>query len=221
MGRGGARVNSGPPPDPNALRRDRREDKAGWTLLPAAGRQGDVPEWPLGAHIGLATKLELLETEREMLGVQIDAGVAPRGAVAKVAKLDQAVAELRARVEAATAMEVGLWATLWATPQAVAWEQLRWTREVALYVRWQVQAELGDLDAGKEARQWSDRLGLNPTALLRNRWKIVDQATPAPATPRAARARSSSKARLEVVQGGKSGATSTRHKGTADDGGLA
>ncbi len=47
MPRGGARVVSGPPPDPNALRRDRPGDAATWTTLPAEGRAGDPPEWPL------------------------------------------------------------------------------------------------------------------------------------------------------------------------------
>jgi hypothetical protein len=47
MPKGGARVVSGPPPDPNALRRDRPSDQAGWTSLPAEGRVGDPPVWPL------------------------------------------------------------------------------------------------------------------------------------------------------------------------------
>ena len=47
MPRGGARTVSGPPPDPNALRRDRPSDAAGWVVLPAEGRTGDPPEWPL------------------------------------------------------------------------------------------------------------------------------------------------------------------------------
>lgn len=47
MPSGGARTVSGPPPDPNALRRDRPGDKAGWTTLPIEGRAGDPPEWPL------------------------------------------------------------------------------------------------------------------------------------------------------------------------------
>jgi hypothetical protein len=47
MAQGGARARSGPPPDPNALRRDRPSDLAGWTTLPAEGRLGDPPEWPL------------------------------------------------------------------------------------------------------------------------------------------------------------------------------
>jgi hypothetical protein len=47
MPSGGARVHSGPPPDPNALRRDRPGDKAGWTTLPVEGRPGKAPVWPL------------------------------------------------------------------------------------------------------------------------------------------------------------------------------
>lgn len=46
MTSGGARTRSGPPPDPNALRRDRKTDGE-WTVLPAEGRKGDPPNWPL------------------------------------------------------------------------------------------------------------------------------------------------------------------------------
>lgn len=44
--KGGPRANSGPPPDPDAIRRDRASDKAGWVNLPP-GREGAAPEWPL------------------------------------------------------------------------------------------------------------------------------------------------------------------------------
>lgn len=47
MPRGGARVVSGPAPDPNALRRNRPSDQSSWTMLPAEGRQGQPPFWPL------------------------------------------------------------------------------------------------------------------------------------------------------------------------------
>lgn len=47
MASGGARARSGPPPDPTALRRDRKDDQAGWTTLPNEGRTGRVPAWPL------------------------------------------------------------------------------------------------------------------------------------------------------------------------------
>jgi hypothetical protein len=43
---GGPRVGSGRPPDPNALRRDRKDD-ASWTRIPAAGREAPPPDWPL------------------------------------------------------------------------------------------------------------------------------------------------------------------------------
>ena len=46
MPSGGARARSGPAPDPNALRRDRKDDAA-WVVLPAEGYDGPVPEFPL------------------------------------------------------------------------------------------------------------------------------------------------------------------------------
>ncbi|MDG9705555.1 hypothetical protein [Streptomyces sp. DH37] len=45
MPRGGARVVSGPPPDPNSLKQMALKD--GWSTLPAEGRTGPAPEWPL------------------------------------------------------------------------------------------------------------------------------------------------------------------------------
>lgn len=47
MPSGGARARSGPAPDPNALRRDRKSDQAGWKTLPNEGRRGRTPAWPL------------------------------------------------------------------------------------------------------------------------------------------------------------------------------
>ena len=57
MAKGGARARSGPAPDPNALRRER--DAGEWTMLPAEGRAGDPPEWPLA---------ELSSREAELWG---------------------------------------------------------------------------------------------------------------------------------------------------------
>jgi hypothetical protein len=45
MSSGGARPRSGPPPDPNALRRER--DAGEWVDLPSEGRDDVPPEWPL------------------------------------------------------------------------------------------------------------------------------------------------------------------------------
>lgn len=45
MAKGGARARSGPAPDPEALRRER--DARDWVVLPAEGRKGSPPRWPL------------------------------------------------------------------------------------------------------------------------------------------------------------------------------
>jgi hypothetical protein len=47
MPRGGARAVSGPPPDPNSLRSAKAAERGGWKTLPAEGRTGELPEWPL------------------------------------------------------------------------------------------------------------------------------------------------------------------------------
>lgn len=47
MARGGARNRSGPTPDPNSGRSDRRGYKV--TALPAQGYDGPVPPWPLSS----------------------------------------------------------------------------------------------------------------------------------------------------------------------------
>lgn len=44
---GGARFRSGPPPDPNALRRMRADDAETWETLPARALPGRAPAWPL------------------------------------------------------------------------------------------------------------------------------------------------------------------------------
>ena len=56
MSSGGARARSGPPPDPMALRRQRPGD-AEWTTLPAEGRAGDPPMWPLAGESEREVKL--------------------------------------------------------------------------------------------------------------------------------------------------------------------
>jgi len=60
MPSGGARSRSGPPRTRDAIRHGRSGD-SGWTHLPAAGRDGPLPEWPLGRSV----KLEREIWERE------------------------------------------------------------------------------------------------------------------------------------------------------------
>lgn len=62
MPSGGARGRSGPPPDPSALRRDR--DAGGWTVLPAAGRDGEPPKWPLSRPLKRELQLWAAEWAR-------------------------------------------------------------------------------------------------------------------------------------------------------------
>lgn len=119
----------GPAPSRNPRRRNARPE---WRRLPAAGRSGDPPAWP----IGRPTKTAL-----------------------------------------------ALWAQLWATPQAVAWEADGWVRTVARYTKLVLASERpkapGQLLA--EVRQLEDRLGLNPMALRRLMWEI--EASPTETVP--------------------------------------
>jgi hypothetical protein len=74
-----------------------------------------------------------------------------------------------------TPTQADLWAQLWRTPMAVAWERYEWTRVVARYVRLLLRAEQSGAPASllAEVRQLEDRLGLSPMALLRLRWEIT------------------------------------------------
>lgn len=67
-----------------------------------------------------------------------------------------------------------VWAELWATPQAAAWERLGWVRVVARYAKVLLDCE-SSLSVGLlgEVRQLEDRLGLTPMAMLRLRWEVA------------------------------------------------
>lgn len=141
----------GPAPDPNALRRDRPSDKDGWTSLPSEGRIGPAPVWPLRTWLESTAHL-LNQDELSSSDKKIPLG---RDAI----RADEREAEI--------------WAELWTTPQAVVWERKKAVHDVALYTRFMWAAESGDMKAAAEARQWNDRLGLNPKAMLSLRWKIA------------------------------------------------
>jgi hypothetical protein len=74
-----------------------------------------------------------------------------------------------------TAAEREAWAQLWATPQAVAWEQLGWVRTVGRYCRVMVEAEKRDATAAllAQAVALEDRLGLTPKAMRLLLWQIA------------------------------------------------
>lgn len=113
-----------PVPPKHPSERRRRNATVPMTQLPAAGRPGDPPPWPLPK-----------QTPREKV----------------------------------------LWARLWATPAAAAWERLGWGDEVARYVRTLTRAELPDASASllSVTLQMADRLGLNNLSMLRLRWEVA------------------------------------------------
>ncbi|SBT64234.1 hypothetical protein GA0070622_1204 [Micromonospora sediminicola] len=172
----------GPPPKPAGQRR-RRNATVATTRLPAEGRGGRrAPNWPLVPDVVMAARRDLLaaavadleEDLAELEGTRKEASVRRR-----LETTQEKLAIIKAQMKAQRALEADLWRDLWRLPQAVAWERLRWTRDVAQYVRHKVLAELGDLAAAKEARQWSDRLGLSPMAMLRLRWEVTVDETAA------------------------------------------
>lgn len=172
----------GPPPKhPSTLSRQRDARSKGFRTLSAEGRQGSVPNWPLLPDVEATAILE--HNRDRVAALQQELAAADDGRTRgrlrrELDKLEVAVALADIRMEQATDMEKALWVDLWSSPQAVLWEESHSEREVAQYVRWKVRAEQGDLKSGAEARQLSDRLGLNPLALLRLRAEIerVDEA---------------------------------------------
>lgn len=196
----------GPPPNPN---RRRRNATIAMTKLPAGGRQGDPPAWPLPPDVKSEAKLRMLNEQIDAASLEAQGeGREAKAAERKLLRLRESVEMLTALMEAAEEQETALWRELWSTPQAVAWERLRWTREVGQYVRWKVRAEQGDLDAAKEARQLGDRLGLTPLSLLRLRWEITEDEVAEQRQTRSTSSAGSTSARrrgLKAVDGGATG----------------
>lgn len=185
----GGLIMPGPAPKPEHLRR-RRNATVPMTHLPAEGRQGPVPEWPLRDDITASVKLDMARDRAEAIVIELDEcddGRTRRRLQREHDTVTQQATVLERTIEAQREMELQLWKELWSTPQAVVWDKLAFNREVAQYVRWKVLGELGDLNAAKEARAWSDRLGLHPLAMLRMRMEIdAPDESAAPVAPRPA-----------------------------------
>lgn len=146
------------------------------TTLPVAGRASKrAPTWPLEPDVYWATEKRLADVRIRELRREISTCTDgrtrrkfARDLEAATHRRELAAAQLRQQAK----NERRVWAELWKTPQAAMWEKFGWSREVALYVRFQLQAEAGNLDAAKEARQRSDRLGLNPKAMASLKWEF-------------------------------------------------
>lgn len=195
----------GPPPKPDAQRR-RTNATIALTRLPAEGRTKRAPNWPLIPDVVLTAKRDLAQWKAEEAEYKLREAQEmgnPTGALeARLDRCKEQLLILERQLKEQRRLEADLWKQLWSTPQSVQWERLGWTRDVAQYVRHKVMGELGDLDSAKEARQWSDRLGLTPLAMLRLRWEVAadevgTRREAAKATPPA-----SARARLRVVDPG-------------------
>ena len=180
----------GPPPK-NPAQRARRNATFAMTTLPMEGRKGRAPAWPLIPDVVLTARRQMAADKVELLEYELTEAESMQKRAALERKLDVArerLAILEAQLREQRKLEALLWKDLWKLPQAVQWERLSWLRDVAQYVRFKVMAELGDMDSAKEARQWSDRLGLSPMSMLRLRWQIAEDETAPrraarPATP--------------------------------------
>ncbi|MEO3922698.1 hypothetical protein ABGB07_02265 [Micromonosporaceae bacterium B7E4] len=175
------------------------------TKLPAEGRKGPAPKWPLIPDVVMSARRDLAAAAVERHEYDLEEAKdadRPTGGIER--KLDTAREKLEIlnrQLAEQKKLEASLWRDLWKLPQAVQWGRLGWTRDVAQYVRHKVLAELGDLDSAREARQWSDRLGLSPMAMLRLRWAVVENEVAQKREEKQAAA-PSARRRLKVVDPG-------------------
>lgn len=177
MPRGGSRVRSGPAQDPNSGRTDRTRQRAAAAkkaaaakaptttagapaitttefnplALPARGRTGRAPAFPLPKII----RFVMVPGADGKPSRQADGGVSN---------------EFRKR-------ELAIWADLWKTPQAVAWERepYRWPT-IAKYCRIMTSTEAEpDASAALLSRERELRIecGLSADGLKANGWGIA------------------------------------------------
>ena len=165
------------PPKKDPEKRARRNKPTYRAILPAEGRSGRVPAWPLPDDVVAKAELKTLRDRVKAAKRELEGDVTAkqrRDVTRDLGRLEREVNILDAQIKAWHKLEMSLWRDMWKLPQAVEWERLGWLREVAQYVRWKVRAEMGHLGAGRESRQLADRLGLTPLAMLRLEWKIED-----------------------------------------------
>jgi len=160
----------GPAPKHPSIRARRNNSKAGFTSLPAEGRAGSAPTWPLGPDARLASLKDLSDDKVASLTAELAAeedGRKKGGIRRRLDTAEQQAALLALQLEQAKDAELELWALLWSTPQATMWDDSpAFARMLAQFVRWNVKAEHGDKDAAVEARLRGKEFGLTPLTLL-------------------------------------------------------
>lgn len=166
----------GPTPKHPSVRARRNDARKGFRLLGAEDRKIEVPAWPLRPD---PTKTAALEAMRDRVAslqgkIATTTDGRTRGRLQReLNRLELETTTLQLILEQGEDAEKALWAELWTYPVAEMWVENKTHRAVALYVRYAIRGEQGDLKAATEARQWSDRLGLSDYALLRLRAEVA------------------------------------------------
>lgn len=145
MASGGSRARSGPAPDPNALRRDRKDDKD-WTTLPITRVEG-APAFPLPK---IPVYDIYFEDKKRVKVFDPDA------------------------TEARWESETALWDELWSKPQAHMWDSLGLKFQVAAYVRAYIESVGPDSNSGLKtaALRMEAEIGLSTVGMNVLRWKF-------------------------------------------------
>lgn len=161
---------SGPAPKHPSVRARRNNPRSDFTSLPADGRKGGTPPWPLSPDVQMTAAHDVAQDKVASLMGQIDEAEDGRtkGRLRRqLAQAELTVATLSLQIEQMADAEQALWSLLWSTPQATMWEaSTAFARMLAQFVRWNVKAEQGDLKAAVEARQRGKDFGLTPLTLL-------------------------------------------------------
>ena len=178
MARGGARNRSGPAPDPNSGRSDRRDFRL--PALPAEGYGGTVPEFPLMPRRVYRWEFE---DKRRFQVLDVEA------------------------TDAITDREASLWEWAWRTPQACAWSMPceAWRiNTIAMWVRTFVICESSEGTAADKSslHRFADQIGMTTAGLAEMGWAVAkDELTERRAEVAPVAPRKSSRDRLRVVGG--------------------
>lgn len=152
MPRGGSRNRSGPAPDPQSGRSDRRGYKL--TALPSEGYFGVVPEFPLEPIVLFSEYWDGEGRDRTKVKDPDGAGT-----------------------ESFRGREAQVWAEAWSTPQACAWSMQAWRWPVvAEYCRLKTVVELDPSASAAlvgQLHRYRDQIGLTPAGLRENGWAIA------------------------------------------------
>ncbi|MCM0622705.1 hypothetical protein [Nocardioides bruguierae] len=173
MPKGGARPRSGPAPDPNSGRSEKRGYSP--TALPSEGRKGVAPPFPLP---------------------RIDRFVTVATEGGKSRQPD------KAGTTAFRKRELQVWREVWKTPQAVAWQRDRWRwPTIAEFCRLKVIVETEpEANAALVARlrEYRNEIGLSPDGMRANGWAIAVDELEQRTAPKATSAAKSKKAAAEA-----------------------